>query len=310
MLCIKTNALEKEKYLELINVSKTYNGLKAVNNLSLTVYKGDIYGFLGPNGAGKSTSIRMILSLITPDAGKIKLFGENLSHHRYTTLSRVGALIEKPDFYTYLSARKNLEILGKLSGVNKLPDKIDEVLRLVKLHDRAGSKVRTYSQGMRQRLGIAQCLLHDPDLIILDEPGNGLDPQGQKEMRNLIKKLSIDRNITIILSSHILNEIEQVADRMIIINKGKKIVEGKVDGLLNGNEILMSLEVSDIPKAKKILGDFTDYDQIDIRDNKLYFSSAKDQIPLIMKKLLSEDIDIYSATPARTLEDYFIKITS
>jgi len=302
--------LEREKYLELINVSKEYREIKAVEQLSLTVYRGDIYGFLGPNGAGKSTSIRMILSLISPDSGKIKLFGKNLAEDRYRALSRVGALIEKPDFYRYLTARKNLEILGKLSNVENLQQKIGEVLELVKLNDRADSKVKTYSQGMRQRLGIAQSLLHDPDLIILDEPGNGLDPQGQKEMRTLIKKLNSERGITILLSSHILAEIEQVANRMIIINKGRKIVEGKVKELLNGNEVNLSLEVSDVSKAAKMMQEkYGKEDDPEIKGNKLLVNVPRDEIPSVISHLTKNDIKVFSVVPARTLEDYFISIT-
>ncbi len=299
--------MEKEVYLELENVSKKFGEIVAVNNLSFKVYKNDIYGFLGPNGAGKSTSIRMILSLISPDSGRIKLFGKDLSIDRYTTLSRVGALVEKPDFYTYLSARKNLEILGKLSNVVNLNKKIDEVLDLVKLTDRQNSKVKTFSQGMRQRLGIAQSVLHDPNLIILDEPGNGLDPQGQKEMRNLIQKLNTERGITFIISSHILAEIEQLANRMIIINKGEKLVEGEVSELLNSSGILVSFDVSDPPKALKLLnksGNIRDVILTD--DKKLQFRIARELIPDLLSEFAKNSIKVYSVIPARTLEDYFI----
>jgi len=163
-------------FIELNAVSKFYNKFQAVNDLSLTVQEGDIYGFLGPNGSGKSTTIRMILSLIKPSSGEIKLFGQPVSFKQNQGLHRIGALIEKPDFYKYLSARKNLEILGRISGVSQLHKRVDEVLDIVGLTSRGSSRVRTYSQGMKQRLGIAQTLLHDPDLIILDQPTIGLDP--------------------------------------------------------------------------------------------------------------------------------------
>jgi ABC-2 type transport system ATP-binding protein len=299
--------LEKEVLLELENVSKKYNDVHAVNNLSLKVYKNDIYGFLGPNGAGKSTSIRMILSLISPDSGKIKLFGKDLSIDRYTTLSRVGALVEKPDFYTYLSARKNLEILGKLSNVKNLNAKIDEVLDLVKLSERQHSKVKTFSQGMRQRLGIAQSVLHDPDLIILDEPGNGLDPQGQKEMRNLIQKLNSERGITFVISSHILAEVEQIANRMIIINKGSSLVEGEVSELLNSGGILVSFEVSDPEKALSISGKSGNVQDARIMEDKtIQFRIAREEIPALLMEFERNQIKVISVIPARTLEDYFI----
>ncbi len=299
--------MEKEVYLELENVSKVYSNVKAVNNLSLKVYKNDIYGFLGPNGAGKSTSIRMILSLITPDSGKIKLFGKDLSVDRYTTLSRVGALVEKPDFYPYLTARKNLEILGKLSNVKNLDSKIDEVLDLVKLSSRQHSKVKTYSQGMRQRLGIAQSVLHDPDLIILDEPGNGLDPQGQKEMRVLIQKLNAERGITFVISSHILAEIEQLANRMIIINKGERLIEGDVSELLNGGGILVTIEASDPDKALIIAGKFNNLKDLRLsEDKKLQFRIPRELIPELLSEFEKNAIKIYSVIPARSLEDYFM----
>lgn len=302
--------MTKEIYLELINVSKSYRETKAVDNLSASVFKGDIYGFLGPNGAGKSTAIRMLLSLISPDAGHIKLFGRDLHIERYKTLNKVGALIEKPDFYPYLSARKNLEILGKLSNVSDPDQKIGEVLELVKLSQRADSKVRTYSQGMRQRLGIAQCLLHEPDLIILDEPGNGLDPQGQKEMRNLIKSLNRDKGITIVLSSHILSEIEQVANRMIIINKGKKVVEGDVNELLRGSGMKVRFEVSDLTKARGVLNNCELRDKYTITENNaLIMGIPRENVPMVSKLFFQNDIAIYSIIPAKTLEDYFISKT-
>jgi ABC-2 type transport system ATP-binding protein len=306
-VCSNKKALEKELCLELEHVSKKYGEVQAVDNLSLKVFKNDIYGFLGPNGGGKSTSIRMILSLVSPDSGKIRLFGKDLSTDRYTTLSRVGSLVEKPDFYIYLSARKNLEILGQLSNVKNLDKKIDEVLEFVKLSDRQNSKVKTFSQGMRQRLGIAQSILHDPELVILDEPGNGLDPQGQKEMRNLIQKLNSERGITFVISSHILAEIEQIANRMIIINKGKKLVEGEVSELLNGAGILVNFEVSDPEKALLIARKFEKIHDARIsEEHKLECRIPRESIPEILPEFEKSQIKVFSVVPARTLEDYFI----
>ncbi|MFW5878111.1 MAG: ABC transporter ATP-binding protein [bacterium] len=302
--------MAKEIYLELINVSKSYREIKAVDNLSFSVYKGDIYGFLGPNGAGKSTAIRMLLSLITPDEGQIKIFGRDLQVERNQTLNRVGALIEKPDFYPYLSARKNLEILGKLSHVRNLDHKIEEVLELVKLSRRGESKVKTFSQGMRQRLGIAQTLLHEPDLIVLDEPGNGLDPQGQKEMRNLIKGLNKDKGITIVLSSHILSEIEQIASRMIIINKGKKVVEGDVNELLRGSGMKVKFELSDPARASAVLNNSEFRDKFTITENNaIILGIPRENVPPVSELFIKNDIAIYGIIPAKTLEDYFISKT-
>src|SRR5690606_37071272 len=208
--------LDDEKVIEVKNLSKKFKDLKAVDNLNLTVYKGDVFGFLGPNGAGKSTTIRMLLSLISPTNGEIKIFNKPLRQNRREILKRVGAIVEKPDFYGYLSAYKNLEILGRLSGTDTSRKKIMDMLELVGLDKRYRSKVKTFSHGMKQRLGIAQALLHDPDLIILDEPTTGLDPQGMKEIRDLIMFLIREKGKTIFLSSHILYEVEHDSNRMII----------------------------------------------------------------------------------------------
>ncbi len=188
-----------DKIIEVNSLTKTFKDLKAVNSLNLNVLEGDVFGFLGPNGAGKSTTIRMLLSLIKPTEGSIKLFGKPLGKNRIEILKKVGAIVEKPDFYGYLSAYKNLEILGKISGKEISKNRIMEVLELVGLSKRYKSKVKTFSHGMKQRLGLGQALLHDPDLIILDEPTTGLDPQGMKEIRDLILHLSKDQKKTIFL---------------------------------------------------------------------------------------------------------------
>lgn len=299
----------QEAYIQFDNVSKDYKNFKAVKNLSLTVNKGDIYAFLGPNGAGKSTSIRMLLSLIKPTSGSINLFGHDLNVERYKTLSRIGALIEKPDFYKYLTAEKNLRLLGEISNVENLDSKIDEVLELVKLSDRRDSKFKTFSQGMKQRLGIAQTLLHDPDLIVLDEPANGLDPQGQKEMRNLIKDIN-NKGITIVISSHILAEVEQIANRMVIINKGQKVVEGEVQELLLGSGMRLTVIVDDSEKAKKVI-EGTRWESVYEKeyDNKLYFRIPKNDIPELNNFLTQKELKVFSLEPVRSLEDYFISMT-
>lgn len=296
-----------EKYLELLNISKNYKNFKAVDNLSLSIYKGDIYGFLGPNGAGKSTSIRMILSLIKPDSGLIKLFGNEISKDRVKQLSRVGALIEKSDFYKYLTARKNLQILGKLSGVKSLDDRVDELLEMVGLLERAESKVGTFSQGMKQRLGIAQTLIHKPDLIILDEPANGLDPQGQREIRNLIKRINKEEGITILMSSHILSEIEEIANRMIIINRGRKIIEGNVNDLMYDENMKIIIETDDSEKSIKLIEDSNKKDIIDsVNGSSINLITNKKDIAAINKLLIENNINVYSIRPIKNLEEYFL----
>ncbi len=302
--------MNSEKIIEIENLSKHFKELKAVDNLNLSVFKGDVFGFLGPNGAGKSTTIRMLLSLITPNEGEIKIFGKSLKNHRIEILKKIGAIVEKPDFYGYLSAYKNLEILGKISGSDHSKQKIMGVLELVGLDKRYKSKVKTFSHGMKQRLGIAQALLHDPELIILDEPTTGLDPQGMKEIRDLIIYLSKEKQKTIFLSSHILYEVELVANRMIIINKGSAKVEGKVEELLNANNLKVTFEVGDWEDAKLLL-DNTDWiKKLDMAVNgKLTFLLKPEEISELNKYLVQNNVAVNAVIPTRSLEEYFLSIT-
>lgn len=300
-----------EKVIQISSLSKRFKDLLAVDELELHVNRGDVFGFLGPNGAGKSTTIRMMLSLVSPTSGTINIFGKSLLENRKEILTNIGAIVEKPDFYQYLPAIKNLEILAKISGKEVSSKRIVELLDLVGLKDRAKSKVKTYSHGMKQRLGIAQALLHDPELIVLDEPTTGLDPQGMKEIRDLILRLSKDENKTIFLSSHILSEIELVANRMIIINKGKKIVEGEVSNLLNSNKVKVTVEVENIVTVKNILETTKWLNQIEsISANKINFNLEQNEIPLLNKFLVENGIMVNALVPVRSLEDYFLNITS
>lgn len=300
-----------EKVIQISSLSKRFKDLLAVDELELHVNRGDVFGFLGPNGAGKSTTIRMMLSLVSPTSGTINIFGKSLLENRKEILTNIGAIVEKPDFYQYLPAIKNLEILAKISGKEVSSKRIIELLDLVGLKDRAGSKVKTYSHGMKQRLGIAQALLHDPELIVLDEPTTGLDPQGMKEIRDLILRLSKDENKTIFLSSHILSEIELVANRMIIINKGKKIVEGEVSNLLNSNKVKVTVEVENIVTVKNILETTKWLNQIEsISANKININLEQNEIPLLNKFLVENGIMVNALVPVRSLEDYFLNLTS
>jgi ABC-2 type transport system ATP-binding protein len=300
-----------ENVIEIVNLSKRFKEIVAVDDLNLKVLRGDVFGFLGPNGAGKSTTIRLLVSLIAPSSGAINILGKSLKENRKNILTRVGAIVEKPDFYNYLSAYKNLKILSKISGIEVKSSRIFELLELVGLKERYKSKVKTYSHGMKQRLGIAQALLHDPELIILDEPTTGLDPHGMKEIRDLIIKLSKDENKTIFLSSHILSEIEMIADRMVIINKGKTIVEGEVKELLNSGTLKVTFEVDNIDKTKSLLDDKSWYKKIDsISDDKLTFALEQTEIGTINKFLVENGITVSAIMPKRSLEEYFLKITS
>ena len=300
----------EEKIIEINGLTKKFKDVKAVDELSLNVYKGDIFGFLGPNGAGKSTTIRMLLTLIRPNAGKIKLFGKSLNKERALILRDVGAIVEKPDFYNYISAYKNLEILGRISGREVSSNRIMEILETVGLKERRTSKVKTYSHGMKQRLGIAQALLHDPDLIILDEPTTGLDPQGMKEIRDLIIHLRDEKNKTIFLSSHLLSEVELIANRMIIINKGKTVVEGYVQDLLNSAELKVTFEVDDLDSAKHLISQSRWDKKVDsFKNNKLILNLSPEEIAVINKFFVDNDIAVSAVVPTRSLEEYFLKIT-
>jgi len=300
-----------ENIIEITSLSKRFKEVLAVDELSFTVKRGDVFGFLGPNGAGKSTTIRMILSLISQTSGSIKIFNKSLTEHRAEILTNVGAIVEKPDFYKYLPAIKNLEILAKISGKEVSKKRIFELLELVGLKDRAKSKVKTFSHGMKQRLGIAQALLHDPELIVLDEPTTGLDPQGMKEIRDLIIHLSKDENKTIFLSSHILSEIELVANRMIIINRGKKIVEGEVGQLLNSSAVKVTVEVENIDQANRILENTNWYKQIEvIKGDKITINIENKNISALNKYLVDNGVKVTALIPIRSLEDYFLSITA
>jgi ABC-2 type transport system ATP-binding protein len=297
--------------IEISHLNKRFKSIVAVNNLNLKVLKGDVFGFLGPNGAGKSTTIRLLLSLIAPNSGTINIFGKSLREHRKKILTRVGAIVEKPDFYNYLSAYKNLEILAKISGMEVKRKRIFELLELVGLKERYKSKVKTYSHGMKQRLGIAQALLHNPELIILDEPTTGLDPFGMKEIRDLIIRLSKEENKTIFLSSHILSEIEMIADRMVIINKGSTIVEGEVKELLNTDSLKVIIEVDDIGTSKSALENTKWYSKIEsISGNNITFTLEQNEISQINKLLVEKGIAVSAVVPKRSLEEYFLKIAS
>lgn len=302
--------MEGEKVIEINSLTKDFKELRAVNGLNLNVYKGDVFGFLGPNGAGKSTTIRMLLSLIKPSEGSIKIFDKPLEKNRIEILRKIGAIVEKPDFYGYLSAYKNLEILGKISLFDISKKRIMEILELVGLEKRFKSKVKTFSHGMKQRLGLAQALLHDPDLIILDEPTTGLDPQGMKEIRELIIYLSKEKGKTIFLSTHILSEIELVANRMIIINKGTTKVEGFVKDLLDSSKSKVSFEVDNEELAKKIISSSVWSGKLDRQvENRFILLLENNEISEVVKYLVESKVKVSAVIPTRSLEDYFLKIT-
>lgn len=300
--------MENNTIIAVSHLAKNFGTFEAVKDVSFTVNKGDVFGFLGPNGAGKSTTIRCLLSLIQPDRGSIKLFGKTLEQDRSSILRNIGSIIEKPDFYKYLSAQKNLEIFARISGAQVSSKEIAEMLDFVGLGNRAKHKVKGFSHGMKQRLGIAQTLLHKPDLIILDEPTTGLDPQGIIEIRNLILRLKNEQNKTILLSSHQLSEIELIANRMVIINQGRSIVEGEVAALLNSDETVVRIEIDEAESALKLVSEsMNDVHVIQSGLNELEVTLSKQRVPELTRALVASGCAIHAIEPKRKLEDYFIK---
>ena len=299
--------------MEVINVShlsKQYSDVNAVTDLSFTVKEADVYGFLGQNGAGKSTTIRMLLTLIRPSAGKIEIFGLDLLTHRKEVLRQVGAVIERPDLYKYLSAYENLLLFAKMSGLRVQRRQLMEQLEMVGLAERAGSRVKTFSQGMKQRLGIAIALIHNPPLVILDEPVNGLDPQGIADMRNLILHLSRHLKKTVVVSSHLLNEMEQIATRMLIIDKGKKIIEGSVNELFDPAKTIVEIDViNEAWAAEKIAKSQWANNLQQVNAGQLVLQVHKEQLAQLIKALVEMDIAVTGFKPGNSLEKYFLSLT-
>ncbi len=302
----------EEAIIEIKGLQKSFGGFQAVKDVNFTVKKGDVFGFLGPNGAGKSTTMRCMLSLIMPNAGQIRLFGKDLINERNAILSRVGSIVEKPDFYKYLSALKNLELFARISGADVQRKTILKTLDFVGLAGRENDKVSGFSHGMRQRLGIAQTLMHQPELIVLDEPTTGLDPQGIIEVRDLILRLKNEQGKTVILSSHQLSEIELVANRMVIIHKGETLIEGSVSELMNTQQTLLHLEFLDAKstEAAAFIAKLWPGQDIQITSPKtLQLQIEKSRIAILNQNLVGAGFEIVAIEPKRKLEDFFIQIT-
>ena len=297
--------------IKVDHLSKFFQDIKAVQDISFTVEEGDIYGFLGQNGAGKSTTIRMLLTLIAPTEGSIEIFGKNLKTSRKEILRLVGAVIERPDLYKYLSAYENLSIFSRMSGVHLTRKQLLDQLESVGLAQRAFHKVKTYSQGMRQRLGIAVALVHNPQLIILDEPTNGLDPQGIADVRNLILHLSRHQQKTVFVSSHLLSEMEMIANRMLILDKGKKMVEGTVRELFDPNRILVKVDVLNAEMiTDKVKSSRWNNILREAYNQHFLFQLNRQQIPELTNDLVAMGASIIAVQPRHSLEEYFLSLTT
>ena len=297
--------------IDVSGLTKSFNEIIAVDNLTFTVKENGVYGFLGQNGAGKSTTIRMLLSLIRPTRGEIRIFDLDLSTHRKEILQRIGAIIEKPDLYKYLTAIENLNLFATMSGLKLKRKQLIDKLEKVGLAERADSKIKTYSQGMKQRLGIAVALVHDPELIILDEPMNGLDPQGIADIRQLINHLSKEQRKTIFISSHLLSEMEQVADSLLIIHKGKKIAEGNMNQLLNPEQSRIEVETrSAIEFELQLKQTAWANNIISVNGQKIIMQMRREEVPAFVQQMAEKKQDIFSINKKNSLEDYFLSLTS
>ncbi len=285
--------------LEVRSLTKSFNQFKAVDDLSFAINKGAVYGFLGQNGAGKSTTMRMLMGLIFPDSGSIIINGSTFSNSQRQLLRNIGAIIERPDMYGYLSGWENLKIFAALSGKNIKTTRLHEVIEMVGLKGREKDKVKAYSQGMKQRLGIAIATVHEPDLLILDEPTNGLDPQGIAEIRQLILSLSKDHGKTILVSSHLLHEIEQVATDIIIIHKGKKMIEAPVGELLHPDDTRIEITLQPAPGLQQSIYQ-TSWAQYspEIIDGVLTIKMNPAHIPALNKWLVVQGIEVSGITYA------------
>lgn len=295
--------------LKTNNLTKTYNGKEVVSNVNMSVKKGEIYGFLGPNGAGKTTLMRMLTNLVKPTSGEIEIFGEKLKDTSYEVLKRLGTIIEYPVFYEKLSARENLELHCEYMGYF---DKkaIDKALDLVDLKNINNKSVKDFSLGMKQRLGIARAITTKPELLILDEPINGLDPIGIKEFRDLFKMLSKEYGITILISSHILAEIEQIADTIGVINNGRLIEEVSMESIRAGNTEYIELIVSDAEKVAYVLSNNLNISNFKVLDSKtIRIYDATMSQNQITKTLINSDISIEGITKKNgSLEEYFLNL--
>ncbi len=293
--------------LELKNVSKSFGKRKIIDNISLKVNSGEIFGFLGPNGSGKTTTIKMILRLIDSDEGEIKVNGFDNRKQFEQAMECIGAIVENPDMYKYMSGIDNLKLHARIRNIDE--KRINEVLEMVGLKDRAKDKVGKYSLGMKQRLGLALTLLHNPKVLILDEPTNGLDPAGIKQLRDILKKISHEENVAVFVSSHILTEMQQMCDRVAVLDNGKIV---KIEQITNSKEEkieTIELRIKDKTKAIKILKEKFEVDAKEEKDS-LLVTIQIEKVPEVVRELAIEDVGIKAVIPREhNLEEIFFDAT-
>ncbi|MBB3111081.1 ABC-2 type transport system ATP-binding protein [Paenibacillus phyllosphaerae] len=303
--------MANEPIVSLRQVTKRVGRKTLIDNLTFEVPQGEIFGFLGPNGAGKTTTIRMMVGLMAISEGEIRIKGKNIKTEFEQAIRHVGAIVENPEMYKFLTGYQNLIHFARMvPGVTK--ERIDEVIALVKLEDRIHDKVRKYSLGMRQRLGVAQALLHRPSLLILDEPTNGLDPAGIRELRDYLRHLTRTEGITVIVSSHLLSEMELMCDSVAILMHGKLVDVKPIGDFIGGNEQAQTYLIEATP-AEQALGEIkaiVGVQGVEMTDEGLLVTAVRDQIPAILAHLMRQDIQIYGVRAVRqSLEDRFLQIT-
>ncbi|KXZ20038.1 ABC transporter ATP-binding protein [Bacillus nakamurai] len=291
--------------MELKQVKKTIKGRTIIKDLSFTVQAGEVFGFLGPNGAGKTTTIRMMVGLMKLSQGDIVICGQSITKNYSEAVKHIGAIVENPELYKFLSGYKNLQQYARMvKGVTK--EKIDEVIELVGLRDRIHDKVKTYSLGMRQRLGLAQSLLHDPKVLILDEPTNGLDPAGIREIRDHLKKLTREKGMSVIVSSHLLSEMELMCDRIGILQKGELV---DIQNVRDEGKEEKDTYFFHIEQGEDALSVLSEFDCVK-KKNGLEIKLSKQEVPDVIELLVRQNIRLYEVKiVTKSLEDRFLEIT-
>lgn len=299
-----------ESIVVIKDVTKVIKGRTIIDNVSFEVNKGEVFGFLGPNGAGKTTTIRMIVGLIDITSGDILIGGKSIKTNFEDAVRHVGAIVENPEMYKFLSGYQNLIHYARMvKGITK--EKINETVKLVGLSDRVHDKVKTYSLGMRQRLGLAQCLLHDPKVLILDEPTNGLDPAGIREIRDYIRLLAREKNMAVIVSSHILSEMEMMCDRIGIIQNGQLIDVQLVQEFVHSNNASFEFEVIPSDKALNLVKLNFPTILVSPSRNGITLELPKESVPALVKSFVDEDIKVFGIKEvSKTLEDRFLEVTA
>jgi ABC-2 type transport system ATP-binding protein len=294
--------------IRTFDLTKRFKNLTAVDHVNFEVLPGEVFGFLGPNGAGKTTTIAMLLGLVRPTTGSAEVLGHDIRRDLSVALRRVGAIVETPAFYPYMSGIDNLRVLARIDG-GDTETQIPSILEQVGLKGRGRDRVGTYSQGMRQRLGLAAALLGNPELLILDEPTNGLDPAGMREMRVFIRQLAEEQGKTVFLSSHLLHEIEQVCDRVLILNKGQVISQGRVEELLSKTHAV-EMRIEEADRAVEILSGLDWVQGVSHGDDWLHIQAPPDRVPELLAALAAQSLYPFEVRPVvSTLESVFLDLT-